>query len=123
MTVIESQRMIPILASAKPAKPAPDGLVRKVETDAQAIAVSITACGIKASYLAAQMSRSGAWLSRMRHGTLVMTDAQAARFCDLTGSLLLLQVRALREAMAEAMGQVTAAQQIRKLAAELRAAA
>lgn len=117
------QRIIPILSAVAPAKPAPDSLVRRVETDAQAIAISIEASGVKQSYIAAAMGRSPAWLSRMRHGSLAMTDEQAARFCDLTGSLLLLQVRALREAMAEAMGQVSAAQQIRRYAAELRRAA
>lgn len=117
------QREMPFLAPCKPPSNAPDGLVRRVSTDADAIAVSLAACGLKASYVAAQMGRSAPWLSRVKAGDLSMSDAQAERFCLLTGSNLLRQVRALREALAEINGQLDAAETIRRLAAELRRAA
>jgi len=117
------QREMPFLASCKPPSNAPDGLVRRVTTEADAVAVSLGACGLKASYVAAQMGRSAPWLSRVKGGSLAMSDAQAERFCLLTGSNLLRQVRALRDALAEINGQLDAAETIRRLAAELRRAA
>lgn len=117
------QREMPFLAPCKPPSNAPDALVRRIETDAQAIAVTINASGLKAGYIAAQMGRSGPWLSRVKGGGLAMSDAQAERFCAVTGSRLLMQVRALREALAEIRGQLDAAETIRRLAAELRKAA
>ena len=119
----KSQREMPFLAIAKAPANAPDALVRRVETDLQAIAVSLAACGLKQAYVAAQMGRSAAWLSRVKTGSLVMTEAQMRRFCDVTGSNLLLQVRALRDALAEIRGELDAAETIRRYAAELRAAA
>lgn len=104
-------------------KNAPDALVRRVETDEQAIAVSIAASGLKQGYIAAAMGRSPAWLSRVKTGSLDLDDRQALRFCAVTGSNLLLQVRALREALAEINGQLDAAETIRRYAAELRRAA
>lgn len=117
------QREMPFLACSKPPANAPDALVRRVESDLQAIAVSISASGLKQSYIAAQMGRSAPWLSRVKSGSLDMTDAQVRRFCDVTGSNLLLQVRALRDALAEIRGQLDAAETIRRLADELRRAA
>ncbi len=116
-------RELPFLAALPAPKNAPDALVRRVETDEQAIAVSITASGLKQSYIAAALGRSAPWLSRIRHGSLHLTDAQAVRFCAVTGSNLLLQVRALREALAEIRGELDAAETIRRYAAELRRAA
>lgn len=104
-------------------KNAPDALVRRVEADEQAIAVSIAASGLKQGYIAAAMGRSPAWLSRVKTGSLDLDDRQALRFCAVTGSNLLLQVRALRDALAEINGQLDAAETIRRYAAELRRAA
>ena len=117
------QRQMPFFAVIKPPKNAPDSTVRRVETEGQAVAVSLSACGLKHSYVAANMGRSAPWLSRVKSGALAMSDAQAVRFCEVTGSALLLQVRALKEAMAEINGQIDAAAVIRRLAAELRVAA
>lgn len=119
----KTQREMPFLAPVKAPANAPDALVRRIETDEQAIAVSITASGLKQAYIAAAMGRSAPWLSRIRHGSLQLTDAQAVRFCAVTGSNLLLQVRALREALAEIRGELDAAETIRRYAAELRRAA
>lgn len=117
------QREMPFLAPCKPPTNAPDAVVRRVESDSQAVAVSIAASGLKAGYIAAALGRSPAWLSRVKGGELGMSEAQAQRFCVVTGSRLLLQVRALREALAEIRGQLDAAETIRRLAAELRRAA
>jgi hypothetical protein len=114
------QREMPFLAPCKPPQNAPEALVRRIESDAQAVAVSLAACGLKASYVAAALGRSPAWLSRVKGGELAMSDAQAERFCAVTGSRLLIQVRALREALAEIRGQMDAAETIRRFAAELR---
>ena len=119
----KTQREMPFLAPVKAPANAPDALVRRIETDEQAIAVSIAACGLKQSYIAAAMGRSAPWLSRVRHGSLRLTDEQAVRFCALTGSNLLRQVRALREALAEIRGELDAAETIRRYAEELRRAA
>lgn len=114
---------MPFLAPVKPPANAPAALVRRVETDEQAIAVSIAASGLKQAYIAARMGRSAPWLSRIKGGTLELDDRQAVMFCAVTGSNLLLQVRALREALAEINGQLDAAETIRRYAAELRRAA
>lgn len=119
----KSQREMPFLAPVKAPANAPDALVRRVETDEQAIAVSIAASGLKQGYIAAAMGRSPAWLSRIKGGSLAMDEKQAQRFAAVTGSNLVLQVRALREALAEINGQLDAAETIRRYAAELRRAA
>ena len=117
------QQEMPFPTKRKLSANAPDALVRRIETDQQAIAVSIAACGLKQSYIAAAMGRSAPWLSRIKGGSLHMTQAQAVRFCAVTGSNLLLQVRALREALAEIRGELDAAETIRRYAEELRRAA
>ena len=117
------QREMPFLAPCKPPQNAPDALVRRIDSDAQAVAVSLSASRLKGAYVAAALGRSPAWLSRVKGGELVMSEAQVERFCAVTGSNLVAQVRALREALAEIRGQLDAAETIRRLAAELRKAA
>jgi hypothetical protein len=114
------QRNFPFLAILPAPKHAPADLVRRVDTDAQAISVSMI--GMKQAYIAASLGISAAYLSQMVHGRAV-PDWIVEPFCVLTGTRLLAQVRKLREAQDIAHGIDTAANVIRRMAAELRSAA
>lgn len=81
----------------KPPKDAPASLVRRVDSEAQAIAVSMAAAGAKLAYIAAALGISVPQASRLRSGTRAMPDRLVQAFCNATGSNLLRQVRELRE--------------------------
>lgn len=96
--------------------PAPAKLLRQVESDAQALAVSIRAGGHKLAYIAACIGRSEAYVCQMRKGDRPIPDALVLPLCAATGSLLLQQFRDLQAAMEE----VTEARHIERLAQLLR---
>lgn len=98
-----------------PPKDAPANVVRRIESDAQAIAVSMRAGGFKLQYIAAKIGRSVAEVSRYRSGKRHMPDALVQAFCNATGSNLLRQFRAL-SALLEC-------DQVAELAAMIRGAA
>jgi hypothetical protein len=112
------QRNFPFLAILPSPKWAAPELVRRVDTDAQAMAVSLI--GMKQGWVAACLGISPAYLSQMVHGRTV-PEWIVEPFCTLTGTRLLAQVRKLREAQDIAAGLDSAANVIRRMAAELRA--
>lgn len=81
----------------KAPKDAPSKLVRMVESEAQAIAVSMSAAGAKLSYIAAMLGVSVAQASRLRSGKRAMPERLVQPFCNATGSNLLRQYRDLHE--------------------------
>lgn len=111
------QRNFPFLAILPPPKRADAVLVRRIDTDAQALAVSLI--GMKHAYVAAQLGISAPYLSQMLHGRPVPAWL-VQPFCALTGTTLLAQVRMLRESERIAAGIETAGDVIRRLANELR---
>lgn len=98
---------------------APPKLVRQIETDAQAIAVSIKAGGHKLAYVAAAIGKSEGYVSRMKSGKRPMPEKLVGPFCAATGTNLLAQFRALQAALTES----TEAAEVERLAAMLRARA
>ena len=114
------QRNFPFLAILPAPKAAPASLVARIQTDAQAMAVSLI--GHKHSYIAAQLCISAGYLSQMLHGKTV-PDWLVTPFCALTGTQLFAQFRRLQEAQRIADGLETEADAIRHLAAQLRNAA
>lgn len=98
---------------------APPKLVRQIENDAQAVAVSIKAGGHKLAYVAAVIGKSEGYVSRLKTGKRPVPDTLVAPLCAATGTNLLAQFRALQAALAES----TEAVEVERLAALLRAEA
>lgn len=95
---------------------APANVLRLVESEAQALAVSIAAGGHKLAYVAACIGKSVAYVSRLQTGQRPIPHKLIAPLCAATGSLLLAQFIDLQRAM-EGQGEVE------RLAAMLREAA
>lgn len=100
--------------SAAPAK-----LLRQVDTEAQALAVSIRAGGHKLAYIAACIGKSESYVSLLAHGKRPIPERLVMPLCAATGSLLLQQFRDMQEAIEG----VTERREVERLAAMLRAAA
>lgn len=96
-------------------KDAPAKLLRLIESDAQALAVSMRAGGHKLAYIAACIGKSEAYVCQMRRGVRPIPDALVGPLCAAAGTNLLAQYRALCAAL-EPGGEVD------RLAAMLRAA-
>jgi len=95
---------------------APAKVLRQVETEEQALAVSIAAGNHKLAYIAACIGRSVAYVSRMKDGKRPIPDKLVMPLCAATGSLLLAQFIDLQRAL-----NVTT--DVERLAALLREAA
>lgn len=98
---------------------APAKVLRQVESDAQALAVSIRAGSHKLDYVAACVGKSRAYLSRLQSGKRPIPDKLVKPLCAATGSNLLAQFRALQCAI-EADNE---ARQVERLASMLAEAA
>ena len=99
--------------------PAPAKLLRQVESDAQALAVSMRAGGHKLAYVAACIGKSEAYVCQLRKGVRPIPERLVMPLCAATGSLLLRQFRDMQEAIEG----VTEAREVERLAAMLRSAA
>ena len=99
--------------------PAPAKLLRQVESDAQALAVSIRAGGHKLAYIAACIGKSEAYVCQLRKGARPIPEPLVLPLCAATGSLLLRQFRDLQAAIEG----VTEQREVDRLAAMLREAA
>jgi hypothetical protein len=97
-------------------KDAPPRVVRQVESEAQALAISIAAGGHKLAYVASSIGKSIAYVSRMRNGERPIPHKLVRPLCSATGSNLLSQYLDLQRAL-EGACDVT------RLAAMLREAA
>lgn len=80
---------------------APQRIVGQVESDAQALAVSIAAGGHKLDYIAACIGKSKSYVSRLQTGSAPIPDKLIPALCAATGSNLLAQYRAMQEALGE----------------------
>lgn len=78
---------------------APANILRQVESEAQALAVSIAAGNHKLAYVAACIGKSAAYVSRMATGHRPIPDKLVAPLCAATGSLLLAQFIDLQRAL------------------------
>lgn len=78
---------------------APLHVLRQVETEAQALAVSILASGLKQAVVAKAIGKSEAYVSQLRNGRRPIPDKLVDRLCAATGSNLLKQFLALERAM------------------------
>lgn len=98
------------------AKDAPAKVLRQVENEAQALAVSIRAGGHKLEYVAACIGKSRSYVSRMQTGSAPIPGRLVGPLCAATGSNLLRQYMDLQRAIE---GQC----EVSRLAELLRAAA
>lgn len=80
---------------------APSKIVRQVESDAQALAISIRAGHHKLEYVASCIGKSVAYVSRMQNGERPIPDKLVGPLCAATGSNLLRQYRDLQAALNE----------------------
>jgi Trp operon repressor len=117
----QMQTTFPFLSILPAPKAAPDSLVARVQSDAQAVAVSLVAAKLKQAYIAASLGVSGAYLSQIRHGVRPLPDRLVLPLCFLTGSLLIQQFRDLQDALATVRGRTQCA--VAAMANELRRAA
>lgn len=80
-------------------KPAPPHVLRMVESEAQALAVSILAGSHKLDYVAACIGKSRSYVSRMQTGSAPIPNRLIGPLCAATGSLLLRQFVDLQRAL------------------------
>lgn len=81
------------------AKDAPARVVRQVESEAQALAVSIRSGSHKLDYIAACIGKSRSYISRMQRGSAPIPDRLVGPLCAATGSNLLRQFIDLQRAL------------------------
>lgn len=117
------QSQFPLISSMqKPPKDAPAQLLRQIESEAQAVAVSMKACGAKLAYVAACLGKSQSYVSMIRKGQRPMPAKLVRPFCWATGTNLLRQYLDLQEAL-RALSEPTEQDRINRLAASLSQAA
>lgn len=98
---------------------APVKLLRQVDTEAQALAISVRAGSHKLAYVAACIGKSESYVSLLMRGKRPIPERLVIPLCAATGSLLLRQFRDMQEAIEG----VTEARAVDRLAALLREAA
>ena len=112
---------MPLLSTMqRPPKQVANALLRQIETEAQAVAVSMV--GFKLAYIAASLGKSEAYISRIKNGKRRVPEWFVEPFCWVTGTLLLQQFRDLQEALRE-VEKRSQQQVISRLAEQLRACA
>lgn len=107
-----------VLPMRKGPTPADPRVLRQIESESQAVAVSMQACGAKLAYIAAALGKSESYISLIRSGKRPVPNWFVKPFCHVTGTLLLQQFQDLRHALEE----ITARREIERLADMLRAA-
>lgn len=85
---------------------APAKVLRQVESEAQALAVSIRAGHHKLAYVGACIGKSACYVSQLQTGKRPIPDKLVGPLCAATGSNLLRQYIALQQAL-EAPCEVT----------------
>lgn len=78
---------------------APAKVLRQVDSEAQALAVSIRSGGHKLAYVAACIGKSVAYVSRMQQGKRPIPNKLIGPLCAATGSNLLAQYIELQRAL------------------------
>ncbi len=95
-----NQRPLPLaFGMHKAPADAPVKVVRQIESEAQALAVSIAAGGHKLDYVAACIGRSRSYVSRMQTGSAPIPHRLIGPLCAATGSNLLRQYMDLQRAL------------------------
>ena len=97
-------------------KPAPEKLLRQIDSEAQAVAVSMQAAGAKLAYIAAALGRSESYISLIRAGKRPVPQWFIKPFCHITGTLLLQQYIDLQAALASITQRETANDVVARLA-------
>ena len=80
-------------------KPAPAQVLRQVDSEAQALAISIAAGNHKLAYVAACTGKSIAYISRLQTGKRPIPDKLVRPLCAATGTTLLEQFIELQRAL------------------------
>lgn len=83
---------------------APANVLRLIQSEAQALDVSIRAGGHKAAYIAACIGKSESYVSRLRNGERPIPEKLVDALCAATGSNLLRQFIALQRALSADCG-------------------
>ena len=113
-----TQKILPLAFGAHhAAKDAPAKIVRQVESEAMALAVSMRSGGHKVEYIAACIGKSHTYVSRMRSGKRPIPHKLIRPLCAATGSNLLAQYIALQVALGEACDVTRLAMELRGVAA------
>lgn len=116
---VERKTAALVLPLCKGPSEADPRVLRQIESEAQAVAVSMQASGAKLAYIAAAMGKSESYISLIRSGKRPVPGWFVKPFCHVTGTLLLQQFRDLQCAMHEA----SARREVERLADMLRNAA
>lgn len=95
---------------------APAKVLRQVETEAQALAISIKAGHHKLEYIAACIGKSKAYVSRMKNGERPIPQKLVKPLCAATGSNLLAQFLLLQDALGQACEVTRLAELLREAA-------
>lgn len=97
------QSKLPLMAPMQGApRAAPGSVVRRLESEADAVAVAMHSAGAKLAFIAASLGVSESTVSLWRNGKRTMRDRYVQQFCITTGTTLLRQYRDLQDALAEA---------------------
>ena len=112
-----NQRPLPLaFGMHKAPADAPVKIVRQIESEAQALAVSIAAGSHKLDYVAACIGRSRSYVSRMQTGSAPIPHRLIGPLCAATGSNLLRQFIDMQRALDGGC-------EVQRLAEQLRGAA
>jgi hypothetical protein len=108
MTTIGNQNVMRLAfgVSRNDPKPAPAKVLRQVESDAQALAISIRAGNHKLAYIGQCIGKSEGYVSRLASGKRRIPRKLIKPLCAATGSLLLQQFHDLQAAL-EGVDEVT----------------
>ena len=113
-----TQKSLPLAFGAHHAPTdAPAKIVRQIDSEAQALAVSIAAGRHKIEYIAACIGKSRTYVSRMRSGERPIPHKLIRPLCAATGSNLLAQYIALQVALGEVCDVTRLAMELRGVAA------
>jgi hypothetical protein len=97
-----TQKPLPLISSmSRPVANAPQSVVRRCDSAAMALDLSMQASGAKGAYIAACIGKSEAYVSRLRSGKRPIPDKLIPALCQATGSNLLRQWVELQAALAD----------------------
>lgn len=112
-----TQAVLPLAFGVhRAAKDAPEKVVRQIESASQALRVSILAGHHKLDYIAACVGKSRSYVSRLQTGSAPIPERLVRPLCAATGSNLLTQYIALRDAL-EGVCETTRIANLMRLAA------
>lgn len=117
------QSELRLMASMQGApRSAPDALIRKLDSEGDAVAVAMQAAGAKLAFVAASMGVSEATVSMWRSGKRRMRPVRVRQFCITTGTTLLQQYRDFQDALADARDTLDERARIERMARMMEAA-